>query len=495
MLTALLAAPAAVGDVSSPPVSGADKAGSDKAGSDRVGAGSTARASHALDRVRDVFKGGRGDPTMALRDLAMLKSELTGADRAAAERRLGRPGGKDQKICSAVVCVHYATPESTPAYAQTVLDTVSAVHQFYVGAGYRAPKADGNKGGSALTDIYLSDIGSDGLYGYCSTDEDVPFEAPWDRWAFCVLDNDYSASEFPTNTPIENLQVTAAHEYFHAVQFSYDFAEDGWLLEATAAWVEDEVFDDVNDNVQYLKAESPLKQSRISMDKFGGLRHYGAWVFFRYLTERFPAQDGGMPTLVRDIIRKTSGVTGAPDFYSWQAIGKVLKGRGTTASEAFAAFAAANRRPGKTYDEGTSQRYPVPPVIDQITVARPAQVAIKLDHLASATYRFVPAKALASKAWKLRLNVDMQATSRGSAALVTSYLTSGKVKVQWVRLNKQGNGTRAVPFSVRGVKQVEITLVNASGRFDCWKGTPFSCSGKPKDNDLLQKVSVRPFRG
>lgn len=469
--------------------------------------GSTHRAARALDRARDVLAGGRGDATMALRNLAMLKDELTGADRAAAERILGRPtdpGDDDDYganvetvICSAVVCVHYVTtgPEATtPTFAQSALDNVTAVHQFYVGAGYRAPKPDGTHGGNALPDVYIANIGNRGLYGYCNTDENVPFEAPWDRWAFCVFDNDYAPSEFPTNTPIENLQVTAAHEYFHAVQFAYDFAEDGWLLEATATWAEDEAFDDVNDNVQYLRAQSPLKQSRISMDKFGGLRHYGAWIFFRYLTERFPAASGGMPTLVRDIIRKTDGSAGAPDFYSWQAVSKVLQGRGLAAGKAFAAFAAANRRPGKTYSEGASQHYPTPPLVDTATIARAIQAAVKLDHLGAATYRIKPAKSLANKAWKLRFNVDMQATARGSWALVTTYLKTGKASVQWVKLNKRGNGTKAVPFSRQKVRYVEITLVNASGRFVCWQGTPFSCSGKPKDDNLVQKFTARPFR-
>ncbi|MFA6575968.1 MAG: MXAN_6640 family putative metalloprotease [Nocardioides sp.] len=503
VLTALLAAPAAQGDVSPPAVAGSDKAASAST------EGSTQRATHALTKVREVLDGGRGDATLALRDLALLKSELTGADRAAAERILARPSdpvGDDEDsyannaetvICSAVVCVHYvvAGPErTTPAYAQTTLDTVTAVHQFYVGAGYRAPKPDGTKGGDARTDIYIANIGNRGLYGYCTTDENVPFAAPWDRWAYCVVDNDYASNEFPTNTPLENLQVTAAHEYFHAVQFAYDFAEDGWFLEATAAWVEDEVFDDVNDNVQYLRAQSPLKQSRVSMDKFGGLRHYGAWIFFRYLTEKYPAEAGGMPTLVRDMIRKTDGAAGAKDLYSWQAVSSVLKSKKTTASRAFAAFSAANRRPGKSYDEGASQRYPTPPVVDRATVARTVKSELKLDHLASASYRATPAKALSARSWKLRLNVDMQATSRGSSALVTTFFKSGKANVQWVKLNKRGNGTKAVPFSRRKVKYVEITLVNASGRFRCWQSTPFSCSGKPKDDNLLQQITLRPFR-
>ena len=63
--------------------------------------------------------------------------------------------------------------------------------------------------------------------------------------------------------------MTAAHEYFHATQFAYDIAEDGWFLEATATWAEDELYDDVNDNVQYL-TDSPITHPGQPIDKFGG---------------------------------------------------------------------------------------------------------------------------------------------------------------------------------------------------------------------------------
>ena len=46
--------------------------------------------------------------------------------------------------------------------------------------------------------------------------------------------------------------MTAAHEFFHAVQFAYDAADDQWFMESTATWMEDEIYDDVNDNLQYL---------------------------------------------------------------------------------------------------------------------------------------------------------------------------------------------------------------------------------------------------
>src|SRR5206468_2337700 len=41
-------------------------------------------------------------------------------------------------------------------------------------------------------------------------------------------------------------------EYNHVLQFGYDFAQDTWMFEATAVWMEDRVYNDVNDYLQYM---------------------------------------------------------------------------------------------------------------------------------------------------------------------------------------------------------------------------------------------------
>ncbi len=134
-------------------------------------------------------------------------------------------------------------------------------------------------------------MGAQGLYGFCTSEKQFRPNGPFDAWAYCVLDNDYRPGQFPSLTPLENMQVTAAHEYFHAVQFAYDAFEDSWFMEATATWAEDEIFDDINDNLQYLR-RGPLRRPQVPLDKFelGGLHQYGDWIFFRYLTEQFPAR-------------------------------------------------------------------------------------------------------------------------------------------------------------------------------------------------------------
>ena len=56
-----------------------------------------------------------------------------------------------------------------------------------------------------------------------------------------MLDDDFAAAQFRHRHAGGNLRVTAAHEFFHAVQFAYDYDEDPWLMEATATWMEERV--------------------------------------------------------------------------------------------------------------------------------------------------------------------------------------------------------------------------------------------------------------
>ena len=168
---------------------------------------------------------------------------------------------------------------------------------------------------------------------------------------------------------MENLQVTAAHEYYHAVQFAYDIADDGWFLEATATWAEDELYDDVNDNVQYLRGQPDHPARSKSIDKFGGVFHYGVWIFFRYLTERFPSSDGGMPMLVRDLWRRPTS-SGGRGEYSLEGVSGVLRKRDLSLAEEFAGFAAANRTPGRSYAEGKANRYPHAPLARAATLSQ-----------------------------------------------------------------------------------------------------------------------------
>lgn len=487
----------------------------------RTSTGSTAAARQVLHDARAALSGEPGGPdrdaTLALRDLFRLRPALTGADRQAADRILARPtdpgdedylGVADEVSCGISVCVHWtedpgtgeavSPTDTTPAnglpdYVDSVLATMDSVHGIYVDAGYRAPLPDDGFGGNDMPDVYLANIGDQALYGYCTSDDPAPSYAVW---AYCVLDNDYSPDEFGSvNTPTENMQVTAAHEYFHAVQFGYDAAEDGWFMEATATWVEDELFDDVDDNVSYLAA-GPLGHPETPLDRFGGSHHYGDWIFFRYLTERFTDERGGLPSLVLDFWERADSTQGAAnDYYSLQAIRSVLAGRGATLRAAFSAFAAANNDPTGTYEEGAANGYPLPPYAFPVARLSPSQRStgwrsVTLDHLASGTGAFLPSSSM-GPGWKLRVKLDMAPRKRGSTAVVTSYRNGGTPTSRFVSLDRDGDGSLTVPFTSAGVSRVEVTLVNASDRFSsCWVDSPFSCAGAPRDDDLRQRMNV-----
>ena len=484
-------------------------------------------AKQALAAAEDALSGAAEEPTrdasMALRELWVAKDALTGADAHAAEALLSRPTTEPQSnpydiyygdgvpvesACSEDLCLHWTEAETenddaaTPEYAAETLASLQHVHDTYVDAGYKPTLPDEGQEGNTKPDIYLSNVGGLGLYGYCTSDAE-DFTAGSAVYAYCVLDNDYAPEEFGTaNTPIENMQVTAAHEYFHAVQYAYDAMDDTWVYEATATWAEDEVYDDVNDNWFYLPygqlgdPEStgyPQAGPGTSLD-LAGFNSYGNWIFYRYLTEKLTAEQGGMATLVRDIWRELDTTGGQADTYSLQAVSDVLADRGTTMETEYAQFALENNTPALTYAEGAA--YPTPAyAFEPVTVSsrKPVSRTVTLDHLTSGTGAFVPSV----KGEMLRVAVDMTDTETGSRAAVAVYDKAGHVDRSWITLNKEGKGSEQVPFSSDEVAFVEVTLVNASTRMTACGTDEFwsySCGGFGEHEDQEQKVTVTPIR-
>lgn len=481
--------------------------------------GREARAVATLDRVEELA----GDRTLALRDLAQLKDALPAELQQRAASYLSRPTGNPsrcadfscyttrevRRVCTTLLCVHYVEraddrtngvptrdrdDDGRPDYVESVLASMVRVHRTYVDAGYRRPLGDGTRGGDARPDVYLAQIGDQALYGYCATDAAaVPQHGA--TWAYCVLDNDYRKSEFPLHTPIQNMQVTAAHEYFHAVQFGYDVGEDAWFMEATATWVEDEVFDRVDDNVSYL-SWGPLGQPDLPLDSLQDGYYYGAWIFFRHLTERFRTSHAGLPEIVRTTWRYADAARpGAPDHYSLAAVDRALADQGSSVADQFLRMSAANQHPTRWYAEG--RRYPRAPLAGTWWLTRTdpvAEIRLVQDHLTSDTYRFEPASGMAAADWRLRLTLDLAPERRGSQALARVFLKTGGVRSVVLDLSETGDYDGTVAFSATDVTAVELTVVNASTRYRCGFGTRWSCHGRPLDQDVAQRVVARAER-
>jgi hypothetical protein len=466
---------------------------------------------YALERVRSAFdlaavRGHFGDVdrpeprsmTLLLRDLAIRLDQLSGPERRAAARILARPTDahpqdpdgysvdEETPECGANTCVHYVASSDDVAEAGYVATVSSVVEQVWAeevtGLGYRAPKSDltsPDDGGSARLDVYLVDIGGDGLYGYCTSDDPnlSPSYAFWDVSAYCVLDNDYHPDQYGYPDPMDPLRVTAAHELFHAVQFAYDFGEDGWLMEGTATWVEDEVYDGVDDNLQYLDA-SPLAQPLIPLDRSTSPRWYGTWIFWRFLAEYFDRV-----AVVRSVWNRADGSPAGSDTYSTQALAATVNSQTIGGTRwrfrwAFADFAVWNARPATHYDEGAA--YPRATIAATVTLrgtTRSTRHTASLDHL---TNRFVAVRrgtGLPVSA-RLRVTVDGPGNATGPEASVIVIRKSGASRSRDVALDTSGNGAVTVAFDGT-VARVIVIVTNASTRYtDCYAGaTPFACAG------------------
>lgn len=466
----------------------------------------SADASEILDRVIAAFAGTPAsrssrptdahgpDVTLLLRDLRAALPSLTGAEKKTAQAYLARPrdpGGDN--ICSGCSTVrlndgtietsatthfliHYQSAPpgllgrnqvTTP---QQLAETRSVLEKVYnaevVNRGYRKPLGDQNEPsfGTASNpdgkiDVFLADTGDDGIYGYVSSDSNGAQQAP-----YIVLDNDFA--EFAL-APKQSLRVTAAHEFFHAIQFAYDANEAAWFTEGTATWMEDIVYPTINDYVQYLDF-SQIARPGQSINFTGGLERYGAVSFWKFLSEGY--YDEGIIKSIwtaADAPRNKTGLTATKDL---------LKARGHAWGPVMARSAIWNTLPPGSYtDRGL---FPSPGYWAKATLTRRGNNTgsrkVAINHLASAPLYVFPGSDLPSQA-KLRFTVNGPNTAQGTEARVQLRMKSGKVHYYTVKLNATGFGSKTVYFNRTQVGYAILTMTNASTTKD---NQPFAVSAK-----------------
>jgi hypothetical protein len=313
--------------------------------------------------------GVKRDLTPLLKQLAAELPRLHGAARRRAVRLLARPsdGAADpdqngwsvpealrSPLCTTHYCVHWVTigsdaPPPTDGNANGLPDWVETVAAVAENAhaveneqlGWRTPKSDGTRGGgTGKTDVYLSDIGGSGIYGYTSADsgEDIRSHSVS---SYVVVDNDFSRAQFPQySSPQTPLEVTVAHEYNHVLHYTYDALEDTWMFESTAVWMEGRVYPAAFDYLQYLPGWVRLPGQPITT--FNGrnpndrrnLKVYGSAVWNKWLDARYG------PQVVRRAWEDSRGTN--PDSFAPAAFNAAIRqfgGRGF--SDEFDRFAAA----------------------------------------------------------------------------------------------------------------------------------------------------------
>ena len=455
-------------------------------------------------RFGRVAKAGPRDATHLLLRLSRNLDRLDGAERRLAERLLARPTNRRDPFvryrvparyrCSRVVCVfwvsrtQHAPPlrdrrprNGIPDQVDLTLATFSRVYRTEVGQfGFSRPLSDrrvGHHGPNGKPDIYLGNSGALGIYGYC-----VPDRRTRTTPGYCVVDDDFSARQFPGGASGKAaLQVTAAHEFLHDIQFGYDAWDDVWFFESTATWIEDELFPLVNDNVQYLPV-SPLSSAFfwLPIDLFqpdtsqlGAWNEYGNWVLWRYLSER----------LGRDVVRDAWNLArGGP--FGIQALEAMLASRGQAWPDVFHQFAIANYFFRTSYSEGALYAT-VPGVGPQAEVPSTSSISVPMPHLSNDYYLYPTGGGGPT----MTVTVTMtgpETNPRASAVVIRTTGNDAPIAL-----------TSGTPTSIpidSSVTAVLIVLSNGSTRFtscDTDVAPPFfSCFGTPVDDTAPYTVTV-----
>jgi hypothetical protein len=495
--------------------------------------GELTEAEYALERARSLFQLGRvrrefgdvarpaaRDATLILRDLAFHARELTGADRRVARSILARPTDGDvpewthaystpsQFICGTTMCFHWVnTTVDAPSPTDTmpnnfVPDWVDRVQETWEYAwtqeigilGYRPPvddsssnQTDGPAGANrGKLDVYVLDLGRDEVFGYCASLAEEELTTP----VYCVVDDDYAPGQYGTSEePLAFLQVTSAHEFHHTSQAAYDFGEDYWLMEGTAANIEEFVYPEVDDNVIFLRNWSPLSRPGSPLDRTGlGGSEYGSWIFWRFLEEKI----AGNPDILKEIWQRAD-VDRPPDDYSLLAVRHALSARGLAFRDVFARFGVANRL--RAYADAQKAKYPRPPLTKAYTVRR-ARPLIRwtpwrINHLATRYFAFRRGKTVKAGA---SLVVRVRLPAHGARASVIVVKTNGSRFTRRLEQNADGYARARANFG-RGVKQVELVLSNGSTRISsCWQDEVapfFSCYGRPRDDRRVFELRAR----
>jgi len=221
-----------------------------------------------------------------------------------ARHSYGVPEAPQSPACAGRFCVHwvaegidapdladengYRDGDDVPDYVERVLRVGAHVHAVENGRlGWREPLADGRRGGGRdKTDVYLKELGRF-LFGYAAPDRGQARRGgrlPRRMYGYLVLDNDYDPFQYPGTKPLPDLEVTFAHEYCHILQMAYDTYQDAWMAESTAVWMEDQVYNGINDYLRYVRRWVRLYRTPLTANS---IREYGATVWNEWLVRRY----------------------------------------------------------------------------------------------------------------------------------------------------------------------------------------------------------------
>lgn len=429
-------------------------------------------AHRALENAREALSGqqtfaaGPGaagrEATIALRDLAVALPALRGADRVQARGLLARPTSRRDRFymgreapaspkCNASYCIHWsnaARTRPTDDFRREVGKAIARSREVENGdLRWTDPKPDGRlgsrhgRGARGQFDVYVTDLAAS-LYGYASVD---PGQRGRHRYAYLVLDNDYVG--FPTG-PVKSMQVTAAHEYNHVLQFKYDTYEDTWMFEGTATWAEDKVYPEINDYLNYLPGMAQNPQAPITYFSPRDTIVYSRAVWNHWLSA----------TVGDRAVRDAWRISPSQRSFAVASYGKAIERRGgsgfaRTLADFFAATAEWRALPS----------FPDSALYPDMRRSGVLGTAMRRTRLDDTSYRLYDVAIPGTD--PVRLDVEAEPGTRSSISLVgrEGGARSGTVTTATTYLKRGGDGSVSLP-NPGTYSRITAIVANVDGR-------------------------------
>lgn len=452
------------------------------AGASGAAASSRADAQQALAQAQALFGGAMPwaagsaagvsghEATPILLTLARNLDSLPPAQQAEARQLLERPSQSSDKdnfgpeaaaspVCDAHFCVHWGTKSGSvpiagdsnsngvPDYAEQVLaagDTSWSVENDSL--GWNKAPSDGKLGerkglgGQGQTDVYITGLPR-GLYGYSTTD---PGQRGPRQAGYLVVDNDYNGFG---GVPVQLMQVTFAHEYNHVLQFGYDTYQDSWMFESTATFMENNVFPNVDDYLNYVPQFARNSRTPLAETERNAFKLYGSAVWNHYLAGAYG------PAVVRDAWAVSTKVR--PADFAVAAYDKAIKSDGGKGfAPAFVNFAA------ESAEWKASSLFPdIYPDMNRAGSLGNASQKIKLNHTGYELFNVTP------QAGTVTLHVSGGSKTRSGIALVgrVGSPTGGTIERAMEYLPKGGKTSVSLPDAGKYAR-ITAVVVNADGR-------------------------------
>ncbi len=322
---------------------------------------------------------------------------------------------------SAAVAATDLDANGRPDYIDVVMATLDSTWTLQVDQlHFNAPPEDGTAGGGPEYDVYITDLGRSNYYGLT-----YPESSALTTTSYLEIDNNYTDGIYRETRGLDALHVTVAHEFNHGLQFGYYQGNDCiWWQEASATWMEEVAYPNVDDYLQYLS--SFLQNPESALDSTTPQLHiYGAALFAHFLDQRYD----------RDLIRAIWAELGHRSSASLAHFDTVLRSRGglgaATAEFGVWGYFTGYRHRAGFFAEG--EKYPAAKRIDLQLATSAANLSVQhtssVDHLGTVYLSLQPSVQQTGGA---RIQLD---TPQGHWLARLLMVTADTVEVQLITGN------------------------------------------------------------